>query len=107
MEGQFFLDIVIRKGMPIFKLLPCKDETLLVRWDPIHHNKISFIIGKTHSDRLPFVVLNLRFDVVNRVRQLNLKGNGLAGVGQGTSVLELFAHKDQVLLIRGRQMCQQ
>jgi hypothetical protein len=106
MEGRFFLDIVIRKGVPIFKQLPCKDETLLVRWDPMHHNKISFIIGKTRSDCLPFVVLNLRFDVVNHVGQLNLKGNGLAGVGQGTSVLELFAHEDQVLLIRGRRMCQ-
>ena len=93
--------------MPIFKLLPCKDETLLVQWDPMHHNKISFIIGKTCSDCLPFVVLNLHFDVVNRVGQLNLKGDGLAGVGQGTSVLELFAREDQVLLIRGRQMCQQ
>ena len=93
--------------MPVFKLLPCKDEMLLVRWDPIHHNKISFIIGKTRSDRLPFVVLNLRFDIVNRVGQLNLKGNGLAGVGQGTSVLELFTREDQALLIRGRRMCQQ
>ena len=33
-EGGLLLDVVIRKGAAILQLLACKDQALLVRWDP-------------------------------------------------------------------------
>ena len=48
-KGRLFLDVVVGQGATIFKLLSGEDETLLV-WGN------------------PFLVLNLRFDVVDRVR---------------------------------------
>jgi len=50
---------VIRKRPPILKLLAGKDQTLLVRRDPL-------------------LVLDLGLDVVDRVRRLDLEGDGLA-----------------------------
>ena len=34
-EGGLLLDVVIRKGAAILQLLACKDQALLVRWDPL------------------------------------------------------------------------
>jgi len=36
-ESRLLLDVIIRKGSAVFELLPCKDETLLVRWDAVRH----------------------------------------------------------------------
>jgi hypothetical protein len=33
MKGGLLLDVIIRKGAPVLKLLACKDQTLLVRRD--------------------------------------------------------------------------
>jgi len=59
MKGGLLLDVVIRKGAAILELLSSKDETLLIRGDS-------------------FLVLDLRLDVVNGVRGLNIEGDGLA-----------------------------
>merc|ERR1719492_702027 len=48
MEGGFLLNIVVREGSSIFKLLSGKDQSLLLRGNA-------------------FLVLNLRFHVLNRV----------------------------------------
>ena len=57
MKGRFLLDIVVGEGTTVLKLLTSKDETLLVRWNTL-------------------LVLNLGFNVVNRVRRLNLECDG-------------------------------
>jgi len=57
MKGGLLLDVVIRKGPTILKLLSSKDQSLLIRRDS-------------------FFVLNLSFDVLDGVARLNLKGDG-------------------------------
>jgi hypothetical protein len=51
-KGGFFLDIVVRKGAPVFQLLPGEDEALLVRWDAIEiavsATGTYFIVRATH-----------------------------------------------------------
>ena len=126
MERRFFLDVVIRKSATVLKLFAGKNETLLVRRDPLF-------------------VLDLRLDVVDGVRRLNLKGDRLTReglhkdlhtttetkdyrdvnnnvtdllkhtiltkmegrllldviVGKRATILELFTSEDQSLLVRG------
>ena len=53
------LDVVVRQGAAILQLLAGEDEALLVGRDAL-------------------LVLDLSLDVVNRVRGLDLKGDGLA-----------------------------
>ena len=57
MESRFLLDVVIRKGSAVFKLLSGKDQTLLIRWDA-------------------FFVLDLALDIVDCVRGFDLKSDG-------------------------------
>merc|ERR1712213_9837 len=111
MRGTLLLDVVIREGSSIFQLLSSKDQPLLI-W------------GNA------FLVLNLGLDVLNGIRSFDLKGDGLASqsldkdlhastktenqmqsgllldvvVGKSSSVLELFAGKDQPLLIWGNTL---
>merc|ERR1719347_418847 len=107
-KGGLLLDVVIREGPSILKLLASKDETLLIRRDA-------------------FFVLNLGLDILNGVRWFNLQSNGFTSegldkdlhttsetedqvkggllldvvVGEGPAVFQLLASKDQPLLIRG------
>ena len=60
MQCRFLLNVVIREGATILKLLAGKNETLLIWWDAL-------------------LVLNLALDVIDRIRALDLEGNGLAG----------------------------
>merc|ERR1711980_7161 len=62
MEGGLLLDIVVREGAAIFKLLSGKDQPLLVRGNA-------------------FLVLDLGLDILNCVTGLNLQGDGLASEG--------------------------
>ena len=59
MQGRLLLDVVVGEGPAVLELLACKDETLLVRGDAL-------------------LVLDLLLDVVNGVRWLDVKGDGLA-----------------------------
>ena len=59
MESRFLLDVIVGEGSAIFELLSGEDKTLLVGWDAL-------------------LVLNLGLDVVNSVRRLDLKSDGLA-----------------------------
>ena len=61
-EGGLLLDVVVRKGAAILKLLSGEDETLLVRGDSLF-------------------VLDLLLDVVNGVAGLDIKGDGLSREG--------------------------
>jgi len=106
MKGGLLLDVVIRKGPAILKLLASKDETLLIGRDA-------------------FLVLNLGLHVLNRIAGLDLQSDGLASesldkdlhatsqakhqvqggllldvvVREGPSILKLLASEDQPLLI--------
>ena len=59
-KGGLLLNVVIRKGASIFKLLSGEDQTLLVR-------------------RNTFLVLDLGLDILNRVSGLNIESDGLSG----------------------------
>ena len=106
-QGNFLLDVVIRKRAAVLKLLACEDQALLVRRDTL-------------------LILDLRLDVVNGVTGLDVQGDGLARQGlhedlhatsqpqhqvQGAflldvvvrkraAVLQLLACEDQALLVR-------
>jgi hypothetical protein len=106
MESGFFLDIIVRKGSSILKLLSSEDESLLIWWDS-------------------FLVLDLCFDILNGVSWLDIEGDGLTSesldedlhtsskskdemecgllldvvIGEGSTVFELLTSKDKSLLI--------
>jgi hypothetical protein len=61
-QNVAYLDVVVREGAAVFKLLSSENETLLVGGDSL-------------------LVLDLGLDVVDGVRRLNLEGDGLAGEG--------------------------
>jgi len=105
-QGGFLLDVIIREGPSVLKLLTSKDQPLLIRWDT-------------------FFVLNLSLDILNRVGRLNLESDGFTGEGfhedlhaapkaedqvkrglllnvvirKSSTILELLPSKDQSLLI--------
>ena len=58
-ERRLLLDVVVRQGAPVLQLLAREDQTLLVGRDAL-------------------LVLDLGLDVLNRVRGLNLQGDGLS-----------------------------
>ena len=59
MERGLLLNVVVGQGAAILKLLASKDQALLVGRDAL-------------------LVLDLRLDVVDGIRGLNLEGDGLA-----------------------------
>ena len=107
-EGALLLVVVIRERAPVLELLAGEDEALLVRRDAL-------------------LVLDLRFDVVDGIRRLDLEGDGLARQGlhkdlhastktedevegrllldvvvaERAAILELLAGEDQALLVGG------
>jgi len=107
MESALLLDVVIREGAAVLELLAGKDEALLIRRDTL-------------------LVLNLRLDIVDRIRRFNLKGDRLPGqrldkdlhtttetedkvqcgfllnivVREGPAILKLLPREDETLLIR-------
>jgi hypothetical protein len=61
-QGGLLLDVVVAQGAAILELLAGEDQALLIRGDAL-------------------LVLDLGLDVVDRVRGLDLKGDGLARQG--------------------------
>ena len=59
-EARTLLDVVVRQSAAVLELLAREDQTLLVGRDAL-------------------LVLDLGLDVIDRVRGLDLKGDGLAG----------------------------
>jgi hypothetical protein len=64
----YLLDVVVRKGATVLKLLSGEDQTLLVRGNS-------------------FLVLDLGLDIVDRVRGLNLKSDSLARKGLDEAIV--------------------
>jgi uncharacterized protein (AIM24 family) len=107
MQGGLLLDVVVGKSSAILQLLTSENKTLLVRWDA-------------------FLVLNLSLDVLNGVRGLYFKCDGLAGqgldedlhtttetehqmqggllldvvVGKSSAILQLLTSENKTLLVR-------
>jgi len=105
-EGRLLLDVVVGESTTILKLLASEDETLLI-W------------------RNAFLVLDLCFDVLDRVAGLHLQGDGLSGqrldedlhtaaqtkhemqrrlflnviVAQRATIFQLLSGEDQTLLV--------
>ena len=69
MERGLLLDVVVREGAAILELLAGEDKTLLIRGDTL-------------------LVLDLLLDVVDGVRRLHLKGDGLTRKGLDENLLE-------------------
>merc|ERR1712244_18012 len=108
MESTLLLDVIVREGSSIFQLFAGKDQPLLVWGDSL-------------------LVLDLGLHILDGVRWLNLKSDGLASEGldkdlhtstetenkmestllldvivrEGSSIFQLFAGKDQPLLVWG------
>ncbi|MCO5561096.1 hypothetical protein L7F22_014717 [Adiantum nelumboides] len=108
MKSRLFLNVVVSKGAAILQLLSSKDETLLVWRDTL-------------------LVLNLGLHVVDGVRALNFKRDGLASKGfykdlhattktedkvegglfldviicKSAAIFKLLASEDEALLIGG------
>ena len=138
MEGALLLDVVVREGATVLELLAGEDQPLLVRGDPLLVLKVKVssrtggqpISGRNgpHEGRFTHgIYLDLGLHILDGVRGLNLKSDGLAGegldedlhpatepqdevegallldvvVGEGPTVLELLAGEDQPLLVRG------
>merc|ERR550534_121212 len=111
MESGLFLDVVVGQGAAILQLFAGKDETLLIWGNSLF-------------------VLDLGLHVLNGVGRLHFKSDGLASqgldedlhtssqtqhqmesglfldvvVGQGAAILQLFAGKDETLLIWGNSL---
>ena len=68
-QRGLLLDVVIREGASVLELLPGEDETLLIGGDAL-------------------LVLDLRLDVVDGVRRLDIEGDGLACFGGGDEGVE-------------------
>ena len=73
-ERGLLLDVVVGQSSSIFKLLPGEDKTLLI-W------------------RDAFLVLNLRLNVVDGVRSLDIQGDGLASIPPPSRAIDPSRHR--------------
>merc|ERR1712179_855518 len=104
MECALFLNVVVAEGTSVLELLSSEDQPLLIWGDSL-------------------LILDFCFDILDGIRRLDLKGDGLAGqglhedlhtsteteyqvecalflnvvIGQRTSILELLSSEDQSL----------
>ena len=77
MESGLFLDVVIRQGSAILKLLSGEDQSLLI-W------------------RDAFLVLDLGFDVLNGVCWFDIEGDGLTSESLDEDLHTSSKSEDQV-----------
>jgi hypothetical protein len=68
-QGRLLLDVVVGEGAAVLELLAGEDETLLVGGNAL-------------------LVLDLRLDVVDGVRGLDLESNGLTGEAIGSAYVQ-------------------
>jgi len=76
-KSGLFLDVVVAEGSTVLQLLSSEDESLLIGRDS-------------------FLILDLLFDVVDRVRALNLEGDGLSSQGFDEDLHASSQSEDQV-----------
>jgi hypothetical protein len=71
------LNVVVTQSSSIFKLLSSEDKSLLIGWDS-------------------FLVLDLGLDILNGVRWLNIKSDGLASQGLNEDLHTSSESQDQM-----------
>jgi hypothetical protein len=76
-KSGLLLNVVVREGAAVFKLLSGEDETLLIWRDTLF-------------------VLDFSLDVLDGVGWLNIKGDGLAGEGLDEDLHTTTESEDQV-----------
>jgi len=77
MKGGFLLDVVIRQGSAILKLLSSENQSLLVWWDS-------------------FFVLDFGFDIFDGVGGFNFQSDCLSGKGFDENLHSTSETKDQM-----------
>ena len=78
-EGGLLLDVVVRQGPAILKLLSSKDQPLLIWRNTLLVLHTNTEIFTESSSRKSY--LDLGLDILNGVTRLHLKGDGLPGEG--------------------------
>jgi hypothetical protein len=80
-QGGLLLDVVVSQGAALLQLLAGEDQALLIRGDAL-------------------LVLDLGLHVLNRVRGLDLEGDGLAGKGLDEDLhsLSVFKTKNEQII---------
>lgn len=76
-ESGFFLDVIVREGSSILKLLSSKNESLLIWWDT-------------------FFILDFGFYIFNSISWLNIESNGFSGKGFNEDLHTSSESEDQV-----------
>ena len=76
-ESGLLLNVVVRKGSAVLKLLSSEDQSLLIGRDSL-------------------LVLNLCLDVVDGVRRLDIEGDGLTGEGLDEDLHSTSESQDEV-----------
>ncbi len=69
MKRRLLLNVIVGEGTAVLELFTGKDQTLLVGRDTL-------------------LVLNLRFDIVDGIRRLDIEGDGLTGEGLDKNLWE-------------------
>ena len=77
MEGGLLLNVVVRKGSAVLKLLAGEDQSLLIGRDAL-------------------LVLDLCLDILNGVRRLDVEGDGLSGEGLHEELHSTAESEDQM-----------
>ena len=80
MKGALLLNVVIGESTTILQLFTRENETLLVWWDSVYHVSPFLLLPLNQCD-IPLLVLNLGLHIVDGVRRLHLKGDGLPRKG--------------------------
>ncbi len=79
MQGRLLLNIVIGKSAAVFELFSSEDQALLIWWNAFLIFKVEILAQLQTGCKSPVQhTLDLGFHVVDRVRRLHLKGDGLA-----------------------------
>merc|ERR1711975_35922 len=76
-EGRLLLNVVVRKSTAVLELLAGEDEALLVWWEAL-------------------LVLDLGLHILDRVRWLNIEGDGLTSEGLDENLHTSAETEDQV-----------
>ena len=82
-EGRLLLDVVVRQGSAVLKLLSSEDQPLLIRRNTllVLQKSNDFKNLSCHPIGLKESYLDLSLDILNGVTWLHLEGDGFPGEG--------------------------
>jgi len=107
-QGRLFLNVVVGQGAAILKLFASKDETLLIRGNPLLVLDLGLDIvdgvGGFNVERDCFPCQCLHEDLHPTSQAQNQVQGGLlldVIIRQSTTIFELFSSKDEALLVWG------